>query len=92
MALADTLPQILQRKCQSLASGGITHEPTIPFRLHLVRRRPLRGDCKQFDYGKVKYQGLHSVSINLSHRITLELVIQGRTVWPINVGDHDKVC
>lgn len=38
-----------------------------------------------------KYQGLHSVSINLSYRITLELVIQGQTVRPINVGDHDDV-
>ena len=38
-----------------------------------------------------KYQGLHSVSINLSYRITLELVIQGQTVRPINVGDHDEV-
>ena len=38
-----------------------------------------------------KYQGLHSVSINLSYRITLELMIQGQTVRPINVGDHDEV-
>ena len=38
-----------------------------------------------------KYQGLHSVSINLSYRITLELVIEGQTVRPINVGDHDEV-
>ena len=38
-----------------------------------------------------KYQGLHSVSINLSYRITLELVIQGQTIRPINVGDHDEV-
>ena len=38
-----------------------------------------------------KYKGLHSVSINLSYRITLELVIQGQTVRPINVGDHDEV-
>ena len=39
-----------------------------------------------------KYKGLHSVSINLSYRITLELVIEGQTVRPINVGDHDEVC
>ena len=38
-----------------------------------------------------KYKGLHSVSINLSYRITLELVIQGQTVRPIKVGDHDEV-
>jgi len=38
-----------------------------------------------------KLSGLHSVSINLSHRITLELVIRDRQIVPINVGDHDAV-
>jgi mRNA-degrading endonuclease YafQ of YafQ-DinJ toxin-antitoxin module len=36
--------------------------------------------------------GLHSVSINLSYRITLELLITGHQITPINVGDHDAVC
>jgi proteic killer suppression protein len=35
--------------------------------------------------------GLHSVSINLSYRITLELLIQDQTIVPINVGGHDSV-
>ena len=35
--------------------------------------------------------GLHSVSINLSYRITLELLIADNRVIPINVGDHDAV-
>lgn len=39
----------------------------------------------------VKLAGLHSVSINLSYRITLELVIRGRRIVLINVGDHDAV-
>jgi toxin HigB-1 len=38
-----------------------------------------------------KLQGLHSVSINLSYRITLEFLIQDRQIIPINVGDHDAV-
>jgi len=38
-----------------------------------------------------KLCGLHSVSINLSHRITLELVIRDQQIVPINVGDHDAV-
>ena len=38
-----------------------------------------------------RHQGLHSVSINLSYRITLELVIRDRVIIPINVGDHDAV-
>ena len=38
-----------------------------------------------------KLQGLHSVSINLSSRITLELLIQDEGIIPVNVGDHDVV-
>ena len=51
--------------------------PTHP----LLRLHPLRG----------KFDGLHSVSINLSYRITLALLIQDRQVIPVNVGDHDAV-
>jgi len=36
-----------------------------------------------------KLQGLHSVSINLSYRITLELLIHEKEIVPVNVGDHD---
>jgi mRNA-degrading endonuclease YafQ of YafQ-DinJ toxin-antitoxin module len=35
--------------------------------------------------------GVHSVSINLSYRITLELLLQDRQIIPINIGDHDAV-
>jgi mRNA-degrading endonuclease YafQ of YafQ-DinJ toxin-antitoxin module len=35
--------------------------------------------------------GIYSLSINLSYRITLELLIQDQTIVPINVGDHDTV-
>jgi len=38
-----------------------------------------------------KLQALHSVSINLSYRITLELMIQDEQIIPVNVGDHDAV-
>lgn len=38
------------------------------------------------------FQGLHSVSINLSYRITLELLIHDEEIIPVNVGDHDAVC
>ena len=46
-----------------------------------LRLHPLRG----------KLDGLHSVSINLSYRITLELLIQDGKIIPVNVGDHDGV-
>lgn len=38
-----------------------------------------------------RLQGLHSVSVNLSYRITLELLIQEQQIIPVNVGDHDGV-
>ncbi len=40
---------------------------------------------------RAKLDGLHSVSINLSYRITLELLIQEGQIIPVNVGDHDAV-
>lgn len=36
-----------------------------------------------------KLQGLHSVSINLSYRITIEMLIQDEEIVLVNVGDHD---
>lgn len=38
-----------------------------------------------------RLQGLHAVSINLSYRITLELIMEGELIIPVNVGDHDAV-
>lgn len=38
-----------------------------------------------------RLNGLHSVSINLWYRITLQLVIRDLQIVPINVGDHDAV-
>jgi mRNA-degrading endonuclease YafQ of YafQ-DinJ toxin-antitoxin module len=38
-----------------------------------------------------KLEGLHSVSINLKYRITMEMIITEREIIPINVGDHDVV-
>ncbi|MDD5330791.1 MAG: plasmid stabilization protein [Sulfuricella sp.] len=38
-----------------------------------------------------RLEGLHSVSINLAYRITLELLIVEEEIIPVNVGDHDAV-
>ncbi|MFM9101924.1 MAG: type II toxin-antitoxin system YafQ family toxin [Cyanobium sp.] len=46
-----------------------------------LRLHPLRG----------RLQGLHSVSINLNYRISLEVWIEGQTLIPIDIGDHDAV-
>lgn len=34
---------------------------------------------------------LHSVSITLSYRITLEFLIEGNEIVPVDVGDHDTL-
>lgn len=36
-------------------------------------------------------QGLHSVSVNISYRITLELLIEDKRIILVNVGSHDEV-
>ena len=43
------------------------------------------------EYTTGRLDGLHSVSINLSFRITLELLIRDGQIIPVNVGDHDAV-
>lgn len=35
--------------------------------------------------------GLHSVSINLSYRITIEFFISERELVLVNIGDHDSL-
>ena len=40
---------------------------------------------------KGKLTGLHSISIHLSYRITMELLVADHEVIPINVGGHDAV-
>lgn len=36
-------------------------------------------------------QGLHTISINTTYRITLELIINEHEIIPIDVGTHDVV-
>ncbi len=40
---------------------------------------------------KGKLKGLHSVSINISYRITLEFLISDDAIILIDVGSHDRV-
>jgi mRNA-degrading endonuclease YafQ of YafQ-DinJ toxin-antitoxin module len=58
--------------------------------LLLLQANPLHPSLRLHALGG-KLAGLHSVSINLSYRITLELVIRDKQIVPINVGDHDAV-
>ena len=36
-----------------------------------------------------RLSGLHSVSINLSYRITLEFLLGDEEIIPVNIGDRD---
>ena len=40
---------------------------------------------------KGKLSALHSVSINLSYRITLEMIITEKEIVLVNIGNHDEV-
>ena len=46
-----------------------------------LRLHRLKGQLKE----------LHSVSINISYRITLEFLIDDKTIIPVNVGKHGEV-
>jgi len=46
-----------------------------------LRLHPLKG----------KLKGLHSVSINISYRITIELIIREEAVIPVYIGTHDEI-
>ena len=63
-----------------------------PYRktLLLLRANPHHPSLRLHALGG-KLTGLHSVSISLSYRITIELIIRDKQIVPINVGDHDAV-
>lgn len=46
-----------------------------------LRLHPLKG----------KLQQLHSISINLSYRITIEMIISDNEIILVNVGSHEDV-
>jgi mRNA-degrading endonuclease YafQ of YafQ-DinJ toxin-antitoxin module len=46
-----------------------------------LRLHPLKG----------KLAALHSVSINISYRITLEMIITEKEIILVNAGSHDEV-
>jgi mRNA-degrading endonuclease YafQ of YafQ-DinJ toxin-antitoxin module len=58
--------------------------------LELLRANPFHPSLRLHPL-KGRMAGLYSVSINLSYRITLELLIEDERITPVNVGDHDAV-
>ena len=58
--------------------------------LQLLEANPFHPSLRLHALGG-KHQGVYSVSINLSYRITLELMISEEEIIPVNIGDHDTV-
>ncbi len=58
--------------------------------LQLLEANPLHPSLRLHPLSG-RLTGLHSVSINLSYRITLEFLMKDQEIIPVNVGDHDSV-
>jgi mRNA-degrading endonuclease YafQ of YafQ-DinJ toxin-antitoxin module len=58
--------------------------------LQLLAANPFHPSLRLHALGG-RLKGMHAVSINLAYRITLELLIDGQEVIPVDVGDHESV-
>ena len=58
--------------------------------LELLELNPKHPSLRLHDLGG-RLKGLSSVSINMSYRIVLELVIKDEEIILINIGSHDQV-
>ena len=58
--------------------------------LQLLELNPFHPSLRLHSLGG-RLQGVHAVLINLSYRITLELLVTDQEIVLINVGDHDSV-
>lgn len=58
--------------------------------LQLLELNPFHPSLRLHSLGG-RLQGVHAVAINLSYRITLELLVTDQEIVLISVGDHDVV-
>lgn len=58
--------------------------------LQLLELNPFHPSLRLHALGG-RLAGVHSVSINLSYRITMDLLIEGNAIVLLNLGDHDAV-
>lgn len=58
--------------------------------LALLQVNPQHPSLRLHELGG-RLRGVHSVSINLSYRITLHLLVTEHEIVPLDVGDHDDV-
>lgn len=76
------------------ASKFINKHPELPGQyekiLKLLEINPHHPSLRLHEL-KGKLKGLHSISINISYRITLELLISEKDIILIDVGPHEHV-
>jgi len=58
--------------------------------LELLQLNPFHPSLKLHSL-QGRLSGLSSVSINISYRIVLELIIEGDEILLVNIGKHDQV-
>nr|VFJ48480.1 MAG: mRNA-degrading endonuclease (mRNA interferase) YafQ, toxin component of the YafQ-DinJ toxin-antitoxin module [Candidatus Kentron sp. DK] len=58
--------------------------------LQLIEANPFHPSLRLHALGG-RHRGIHSISINLSYRITLELMIRDRQIILVDIGAHDTV-
>jgi len=58
--------------------------------LQLLELNPLHQSLRLHKFKTKNFEG-HSVSINLSYRISLEFLIQDQSILLVNIGDHYEV-
>ena len=58
--------------------------------LQLLELNPFHSSLRLYAL-QGRLEGMHSVPINLSYRITVELLISDQEVILLNVGDHDSM-
>ena len=59
--------------------------------LALLQVNPNHPSLRLHELGR-RLRGVHSVSINLSYRVTLHLLVTEHEIVPLDVGYHDQVC
>ena len=84
---------IYTEQYQKRAAKFIRHHPdlekTYGKALALLEANPYHPSLRLHAL-KGRLQGLHSISINLSFRVTIEVIITDKEIILINVGDHDQ--
>lgn len=85
---------IFTERYTRIAARFLKRHPTMvrPYEktLALLQVNPQHPSLRLHELGG-RLRGVHSVSINLSYRITLHLLVTEHEIVPLDVGDHDDV-